>query len=536
MAKAKTSRENKVAVAARIGLPLGITVFAALSAFWLDAIARHSTDSNSDSATVVLEGHAVNAGHVLLSGWSLSLDSFWTVDVVFYAVAVHLYGITANLVYTVPALIAAIVVLVVAFMATCGRRDVAALVGVVVVAIVLAFPARAFAFFYVQGPFHVATTLWCLLGFALVARCSFGIRWLLGVVILAAGILGDFQTVALGLFPILVAGLLAADGAKRARDALPVLVAAPAAALFAYLVRTVAKHFGTYGLAPANSLASHHQSIRNLEHLPRFIAGLVGIGHAFGDFGVPIGMQLLDVVRLILVIGGPVVVLWVVVANLKTRRRNGVGMSPGEILDCMLVVGFLSDLAMFVLLPITSSPAYGRYLSPGLIFGAALAGRVTTRFLAGRSRQIAISAVVAAVVIGGAFAISVTDETRGHAVIQPASALAAFLKSQHLTSGVADYWSASITTVESGNSVQIRPVINRDSKLVRYGKNSTSDWYTGARFNYFVYEPTSIWNGDTERAAVRQWGRPSRIWRVGPYKIVVFPKYFQVSARGWKGP
>jgi hypothetical protein len=535
VAKASSS-DKRTSTGSRIALPFGIAAFAALSAFWLDAIARHATNGNSDSATVVLEGQAVSAGHVLLSGWSLSLDSFWTIDVVFYAVAVRLYGITANLVYTVPALIAAIVVLVVAFMATQGRRDWCAVAGLIVVAIPLALPARAFAFFYVQGPFHVATTLWCLLGFALVARNSFSIRWLIGVVILAAGILGDFQTVTLGLFPILVAGVLAADAAKRSREALAVLAAAPAAAALAYVVRTIAKHFGTYGLAPANSLASHHQSIRNLEHLPSFLVGLAGIGHAFGDPGVPIGMQVVDVARLIIIVGGPLVVLWTVLSRLRTRRREGVGMSSSDILDCMLLVGFFADLAMFVLLPITSSPAYGRYLSPGIIFGAALAGRVTTRFLAGRSRQVLTYALAAAVVLGGAFAIGVTEEIRGNAVVQPASALAAFLKSQHLTSGVGDYWSASITTVESDNSVQIRPVINRDSKLVRYGKNSTSDWYTGSRFNFFVYEPTSIWNGDTERAAVRQWGRPSRIWRVGPYKIVVFPKYFEVRATGWKGP
>jgi hypothetical protein len=536
VAKADSGGNENTSLRTRFAFPLGIAAFAVASAFWLDAIARHATNSNSDSATVVLEGQAMNAGHVLLSSWSLSLDSFWSVDVLFYAFAVRIYGVVANLMFTVPAVIAALVVFVGALMAIDNRRDRCAIGGLVAVAIPLAFPARAFAFFYVQGPFHVATTLWCLLGFALVAKNSFGARWFLGVVFLAAGILGDFQTVTLGLFPVLVVGVLVADASRRWRDAIPILSVAPAAAVLAYVVRTVAKHFGTYGLAPANHVASHHQQIANFEHLPSYLAGLSGIGHTFGLPGVPVAMQVMDVVRLAIILGGPLVVLCLLPKRVLARHRIGVGMTPGEILDCVLLVGFIADLVMFVLLPIISSPAYGRYLSPGIIFGSVLAGRVVTRFLAGRTRQLATVFVAAAVILAGVFAIGATEEVRGNGVVQPASSLAAFLKSQNLTSGVGDYWSASITTVESDGEVRIRPVINLDSTLVRYGKNSAAAWYVGVRFNFFVFEPSSIWNGDTERAAVREWGSPSRIWRIGPDKVVVFPKYFEVSAKGWTGP
>lgn len=521
----------------RLLVPTAVVLFAGLSTTWLDVIARHATNANSDSATVVLEGQAMNAGHLLLSGWSLSLDSFWSVDVPFYALAIRLFGLTRNLIFTVPSVIAALVVLVVALMAVGTRRRLAALVGVLLVAIPLALPSRAFSIFFVQGPFHVATTLFALLAFALVANNRFGWRWGLAVCFLVAGALGDFQAAALSIVPIFLTGVVAADISKRWRAALP-LMSAPLVALVAYyVIREITKQIGSFTIARANSLSSTRQSVHNLEHLPRFLSGLAGIGsRTFGVTGVPSALQAFGVVRLAIFVGGPLIVLISILRRLPVARRSGTGLSFDEILDTFLLIAFAMDLVMFVILPLTSVPAYGRYLTAGIIFGTLLGGRVVTRFLASRSQTVNRVALAVALVCTGVFAVSAFDESRGNPVYQPAATMAAFLQAQHLTSGVGDYWSASITTVESGGVVRVRPVISLGGHLVRYQKNSTADWYSGKRFNFFVYEPTSLWNGDTERAAVRDWGPPSRIWRIGPYRIVVFQHYFSVPVNGWIGP
>ena len=52
----------------------------------LTALSQHAVPNNSDSSTIVLEGYAMVHGNPLLHNWSLSLDSFWTVDAPFYAV------------------------------------------------------------------------------------------------------------------------------------------------------------------------------------------------------------------------------------------------------------------------------------------------------------------------------------------------------------------------------------------------------------------------------------------------------------------
>src|ERR1700722_10838730 len=53
-----------------IGLPALVALFYVASV--------HSLAGDSDGATVVLEGQAMSGGHVMLHGWALSLDSFWS--------------------------------------------------------------------------------------------------------------------------------------------------------------------------------------------------------------------------------------------------------------------------------------------------------------------------------------------------------------------------------------------------------------------------------------------------------------------------
>jgi hypothetical protein len=279
------------------------------------------------------------------------------------------------------------------------------------------------------------------------------------------------------------------------------------------------------------------QSLYNLEHLPKFMVGLAGIGRGvFGVTGVTQAMQDFDWLRVVIIIGGPLLILISLPRRIARSRRSGKGMSYGEILDCVVLIAFVTDLVLFVMLPITSSPAYGRYLSASIIFGALLAARAVIRLLDGRAGRVLIGSLAVTLACCGVFAYGVSEEVAGHAVVQPAAALATFLQAQHLTNGVGDYWSASITTLESDGMVKVRPIIGSNGKLLRYSKNSANDWYAGVRFNFFVYEPTSIWNGDTARAAQRAWGPPSRIWHIGPYKVLVFPHYFSISASGSTGP
>jgi hypothetical protein len=521
--------------AVRAATVTALLVVSAGSIALLDVIVRSVAIGDSDGATVILEGQTMSSGHLLLPAWSLSLDSFWSIDAIFYALAVHFFGVQGDLIFLVPAVIAAVVILVAATMAMDRRISLASGAGALATIGVLALPSRGFAIYLVEGPFHVGTTLWCLLAFALLARNSFDWQWGLGVVLLAAGLLGDFQTVILGEAPLLATGLAATWCARKWRAALPLLAAPFAAALVAYAVRSFAVAVGTFTIAPANPFASGHQLIHNIVHIPRFFAALLGITSAFGPSGLPVAFEVVNVARAVLVIGGPLVVVVIICRRLWAARRAPTNPTRSELLSSLVCFAFIGGLITFVIFPIISTSAYARYLNGALIFGALLGGRVITIALTGRSAKFMRSAAAGMVVIVALFAVGVAFEVRGPRPVQPATQLASYLEAHNLRHGVGAYWSAAITTVESSGAVRVRPVIEHGTHLVRYQKNSDSLWYAGVQFNYVVYDALAPWGGVSKQSAIATWGRPSSVHVVGPYRVLVYAHPFTVSVDGWTG-
>ncbi|HKH88036.1 MAG TPA: hypothetical protein VKA05_04400, partial [Acidimicrobiales bacterium] len=162
---------------------------------WLYAASIHANQGDSDGATVVLEGQAILHGHLLLHGWALSLDSFWTVDALVYAVAIAVAGARPSLLYAGPAVIATAVILVGILMARENRRGAAAVAGGFTVVALLAFPTHSMASFFLRGPLHVGTALWSLIAFWAMRRGRFGLGWAIAVLMLVLGMLGDLQMV-----------------------------------------------------------------------------------------------------------------------------------------------------------------------------------------------------------------------------------------------------------------------------------------------------------------------------------------------------
>ncbi|HET9070629.1 MAG TPA: hypothetical protein VFN60_01850, partial [Acidimicrobiales bacterium] len=109
---------------------------------WLWVLTRHinAAGPNSDGATVVLQAEAVLRGNVLLHGWWLSLDSWWTLDVLVFAVVAGIFGPHPALLLVVPALIAGLVIAAGVVLARRGQRGAAAWAGGAVVVGILAFP------------------------------------------------------------------------------------------------------------------------------------------------------------------------------------------------------------------------------------------------------------------------------------------------------------------------------------------------------------------------------------------------------------
>jgi len=498
-------------------------------------LSRHLVPGTSDSATVVLEGSAMAHGNVALHGWSLSLDSFWLVDALFYALGVLAFGLGPALIHLVPAVLALLAAASAAALAAAGERGAAALAGALTTASLLAFPSPELAYFLLQGPWHVGTALFCLVAFAALAEDRVSWRSLVGVVLLTAAMLGDLFALELGALPVLAAGLARMARHRRLRPGASQVGAAVLSIGLAVGGRAAAAAAGGFRLVNRNVVLQLGQIETNVSYLANRVPALLGVKT------MPIGprangavaFQVLHVAGLGLVLVAVLAALWRLGRGVLVAPRAG-EVQPGSFLDDCLVVGVLLDLVLFVLGAGSDNPEYAKYLTPGVVFATVLAGRTVARFVAGGGlarlpRALGAGLVTGAALLVAAFAAeSIADI--GPAAAQPAVGLGRFLAAHHLTRGIGDYWSASIVTVETHGAVVVRPVTTGfDERLHRYDRQSAVDWYRSQAFQFFVYNTAKPWRQVNATTAERTFGAPAATYAVGTYRVLVWRKPVSVG-------
>jgi hypothetical protein len=346
-------------------------------------------------------------------------------------------------------------------------------------------------------------------------------------------LLGDLQTVSLGVIPALVGGLVAMLRRRDLRAGSAAVSASACAVALALIVRAIIRIVGGFVVVDVNSFASRHQMVLNIGHAVTLGSALGGLTTgALGPTGMPI------LLRAFHLVGVALVVLAALAALFDLLRAAAAGLARSENtgsetwqLDDMLVLALLGSTANFVLLADTSDPTYVRYLTPGVIFGAILAGRAVGRFATtiGPSRLRRVGACAGLLVVG-AFMAGFVFQVRSPAPPQPATQLGHFLEARGLHEGMGSYWSASIVTVETGDRVKVRPVILGPSgRLVRWSRNSATAWYATQRFRFLVYNTATPWGGVDKQSAVGTFGPPAKTYHVGTYVVLVWDRPLPIS-------
>jgi hypothetical protein len=270
---------------------VGATIAAAGLVLVLYAISTHVYLGGSDRATAILEGQAVGSGNVLLHGWILTHDSFWTIDAFFYALAVRIGGLRPSFLNLEPAFAVAFAVVVGAVVASRGHKKGAAVAGTATAVVLLALPTNAMASFLLGGPDHVSTAVLALVAFTALRRGRFDWRWAVAVAALSFGILGDFLMVAYGIVPIFGAGVVAMLRNRRWRAGVAAVTASAAAVIASELFSWLARAMGAFKSVDGVPVATLAQMLVNLRHVLSYGAGLVGFTYGFDAGGVPTALQ-----------------------------------------------------------------------------------------------------------------------------------------------------------------------------------------------------------------------------------------------------
>jgi hypothetical protein len=536
-----TQGELKASVpAGRTGMlrRVGWTVAALVGALGLYvllySISVHAVAPDSDGASVVLEGQAMLHGNFLLNGWSLSFDSFWLIDALWNLLAVLVYGLHPAVLHAVPAAIAVATIALGVVMAVEERRRVPAVAAALTVLAILGLPSQALSHFFLRGPLHVGTALWCLVAFLALRRPRFGWGFAVAVVFLTAGLLGDLQMLVLGVLPVFFAGLIAIARTRDWRAGLPQIAAAVSSGILAELIRLIARSIGTFHIARANPIAKLSQMEQNLKQGLHEGLSMMGVGSAYFGLGaVPKSLSYVHLISVAVVFAAMVGTVVALVWGVLLGRSSVVGKSTEAAwrLDDMLVLGVLGSAGAFVVLALSLNVAYGRYLTAGIVFGAILSGRLVGRLVessGGRVLGRLTAAVGMAVIACYISCVALNLDTR--APVSKAAQLGGFLRTHHLRYGIGDYWSASLTTVDSSGSVEVRPVFSPDDdRLIRYDREAAATWYSEP-FRFLVYRLGTIWGNVDTQTAISTFGVPSRTYDVaGYYRVMVWDHTLQLS-------
>jgi hypothetical protein len=475
----------------------------ALFAFFLRISLGSVVDS--DGANNALQAWDMLHGHVLLHGWVLSDATFYAFELPLNAITELWFGLGNLAVHAASALTYLIVAVFAAALAVTGSRGPARAARCAVVVMVLAVPllTRSSVVLLLEHPDHIGTSAFVLASFLLIDRAP-GRRFTapLLCVILCAGQLSDLTVRYVAVPAVLVVCGYRVLAARRLRSGDAALVAAAAASVpLELLIRAAVLHLGAFSMAAPRARLSpmglwpHHAAVTWLD--VRILYGSIAAPDArLGSVGAALGLACL----LAAVFGlGRVVWTW----RAASRAE--------QLLGAAIIFNIGTYLVSVMPLPDGS-----REVAAVLPCGAVLAARacVPAQITGTVQAGLAVTATaLAALVPLGAAATQPP--------LTPATApLAAWLDAHGLTYGIAGYWDASVVTLQSGGTVQIRAVDIRTSILVP-GWETNFLWYSPSRHDArFVVADR---DGRYPAAAFeRHFGRPAATYRVATWLVLIY--------------
>jgi hypothetical protein len=518
----------------------GIAASATLIALGLFAVyfrLSWTAPVNSDGAANILQVADLLHGNLLLHGWWLSDVSFYTTELPQYALIEAILGQVPVVVHVAAAMTYTLAVVFAALAAkgrATGREG--ALRMLIAAGIMLApqpgggvdMGAGTFVLDLSLG--HIGTSVPLLFTWMVIDRA--GRRpWVPPVtgILLAWVLTADPLVVYVGVIPVVVAcAVRTYRGVIMARQPVAsawfeitlaafALAAVPvASAALAYI--HAAGGFTVYPDHPvvaAGNLLLANGAVLFESVLILFGADFLGMRMGFG------------VDAALLHLSGLALASWAVWQGL---RRFGRHRGLDGLTEEIMVVAVLANLFAFMFSTLAIDPSYGREIAVVLPFGAALAGRV----LAGRLASARMLPALAVVLLG--YMVSLGWGAAQPPVPTQNQQLANWLVTRHFQYGLGDYWEASSITVASGQRVKVRPLdAATGRKLGAYPWEADAAWYDSARYraNFVVLDPASpSYQTDGTAAMARAtFGRPARVYHVGPYLVLVWHKNLLAGLR-----
>lgn len=499
----------------------------------------------SDGASQVLQAWDMLHGNLLLHGWWLTDVSFYSTELVQYAMLELIRGLSPDVMQVGGAMTYTLLVLAAAFLArgrATGRAGLAR--ALIAGGIMLAPQLGAGTQTLVLSPDHTGTGVPVLLIWLLIDRAP--ARWYVpaGVWLgLALTALADAMTLFVAVIPLaLVCALRVAREVVRTRE--PPRAHAYDLALFAAAVLAFPTELAMTALIRArggwqvNGLSTALAGVGRLAGNARLTGE--GVLELFGAdvFGAASGGSRLAVAFAVVHLAGVVLAAAALIG--AARRCFRPGKLAGGMIEPLLITGIVIDVAGYLAGVQAVNASSAREIAPVLPFAAVLAGGLLgDRLLAAG----AAVRVVRAVRYGLCGVLVLYAAMLGYAAAQPPAPpqyadLAAWLPAHQLTAGLSGYHQANIVTLESGGAVTLRPVTVSGGHLISYTWNASTEWFDPARHaaTFLVLTGPRVPGAAggspiTKAQAIATFGRPARTYRYRGYLILVWPRSENLLAR-----
>jgi len=484
---------------------------------------------NSDSSNILLMGWDLLHGNLLLHGWYMSDVSFFPTELPQYALLESFLGLHNQTAHVAAAMTYTLVFLFAVLLARSGSSGRAAWIRTLIAAGIMLAPQFGLGVFALDlSVGHIGTSIPLLLTWLLLDKLP--ARWyvpVLTALLLAWVLVADPIAYVVGVGPLgvvcaarVLRGLVKGTGPWTGRVAaswfdLALGAASVAATVLAWAANMVLTALGGYTVNRLPFYFTpwvylHNNAPAAWKVLEIFGANYAGLG------GIWLTLAFVHMASVI-------VVVWALVRVARRFFRFG-------LVDQVLATAIVMNVVLYMLTNAANEAAHE--VAVIVPFGAALAARVLVPALqakAGESRPARLRWLRPAALVAGAAVLAGYAAGFGYELTRPTQppanvGLSSWLYRHHLTYGLSGYWTSSSITVNSGQQVKVRALMQYTLKADLW--MAKADWYNPKqhRANFVIMDskPGNFSHWEPYLLVKRYFGTPARTYRLGWYTIMVW--------------
>jgi hypothetical protein len=501
--------------------------------YWRQSL---SAPLSSDGSGNVLQAWDMLHGNLLLHNWWVSDVSFYTTELPQYALIEAVLGLGPWVVHVGAAMTYTLLVLLAAAVAKGRATGTAGLARALLAAGLMLAPQLSATSILLLSPDHTGTTVPLFVIWLLIDR-SERPGWFVPVLtglLFAWTMVADSIVLLTGIIPLVLVCLLRArpGRARGIRAAgrpggrwyeLSLAAAAAVAGVAGSFAPRIITALGGFQQSPVGTDTDlgqlQHGSWVTLQAFLELFGANVFNTSFFGAH------HPIEVVFVALHLAGAITVICALGVAARQFLR------PGELIVPVFAVAIVLNLGAYMISTHAQDLLGAREMAAVLPLGAVLAGRTLgDRVLAWtRAARTWFVPVLAVITVGylAAFGYGAAQ-----ASVPPSNEpLAAWLMAHRLSDGLATYWQANSTTVDSHHRVLVNAVvIDSNGQLVPYQwETDDADYNPALHYaNFVVADGFSALPGLAD-AAVRTFGPAARIYHASGYTIMIWNRNLLTS-------